>query len=49
MGMSILITFSANKSYLDKLQKIADFEDLNRSDLLRRLIDKKFKEIKEEL
>lgn len=49
MVMSNIITFSMNKSYQDKLQKIADFEDLNKSDLLRRLIDKKFKEIKEDL
>lgn len=49
MGMSILITFSANESYQEKLNKIAKYEDLTKSDILRRLIDKKFKEIKEEL
>lgn len=49
MGMSNLITFSMNKSYQDKLDKIAKHEDLNKSDLLRRLIDKKFKEINKDL
>jgi len=49
MGMAILITFSANESYQDKLNEIAKYEDLTKSDILRRLIDKKYKEINEEL
>lgn len=47
--MSNLITFSADKSYNDKLDKIADHDKLKKSDVLRRLIDEKYDKIKESL